>query len=71
MLRERSRTLTSVERKADAHLKIALGGLVVKAGLREEDRAVIMGILVDGAARLQSDAERARFLALGRKAFNK
>lgn len=71
MLRERARTLTSVERKADAHQKIALGGLVVKAGLREEDRALILGILVDGAARLQSDAERARLLALGLAAFNR
>ena len=31
------------ERRRDTREKIELGGLVVKAGLREADRAVILG----------------------------
>ena len=49
------------ERKADTHAKIVLGDLVVKAGLADEDSAVILGILVEAAAALQaSDGELAR-----------
>lgn len=33
-------------RKQDTHQKIQLGGLVVKAGLREADKAVILGALI-------------------------
>lgn len=34
-------------RKHDTHQKIQLGGLVVKAGLREADKAVILGALIE------------------------
>ncbi|WP_279483529.1 conjugal transfer protein TraD [Aureimonas sp. SK2] len=56
-------------RRQDAHEKIALGGLVVKAGLRQADKALILGILMDGAARLSDGEYRARMVDLGRKGF--
>lgn len=34
------------ERKRDTHQKIQLGGLVVKAGLRDVEKAVILGALI-------------------------
>ncbi len=36
-----------LDRKQDAHDKIVLGGLIVKAGLRNEDKAVILGYLLE------------------------
>lgn len=61
-------------RERTRHL-IELGGLVVKAGLVEltgDDRAVIMGSLVEVAAKLRS-GDRAQHLMLwqrrGRRAF--
>ncbi|PRD43554.1 conjugal transfer protein TraD [Phyllobacterium phragmitis] len=57
-------------RKKDAHEKIQLGGLIAKAGLRYEKRALLLGLLIDGASRIKADnAERARLLAIGEKAF--
>lgn len=59
----------SDERRRDAREKIALGGLVVKAGLRGADRAFILGALIS-AARLKPDEPRWRELrALGGAAF--
>jgi len=61
------------ERKADTRAKIMLGGLVVKAGLAEEDSAVILGILVQAADALAGpDGERARrrFRRAGDQAFS-
>ncbi len=57
-------------RKKDAHEKIQLGGLIVKAGLRYEKRALLLGLLIDGASRIKADdTERARLLTIGEKAF--
>jgi len=57
-------------RRKDAHEKIALGGLIAKAGLRYEKRALLFGLLIDGKERIRTDEkERARLLALGEKAF--
>ena len=39
----------SAKRRQDAHEKIKLGGLIVKAGLRSEDRAFILGALMMAA----------------------
>lgn len=39
--------LTTKERKRDAHQKIQLGGLVVKAGMRGVDPAIILGALIN------------------------
>ncbi|WP_419906022.1 conjugal transfer protein TraD [Hoeflea sp.] len=57
-------------RKKDTREKIQLGGLIVKAGLRHEKRALLLGLLVDGASRIAADeAERERLTAIGEKAF--
>jgi hypothetical protein len=61
------------ERKADTRAKIMLGGLVVKAGLADEDSAVILGILVEAAKALAgADGElaRRRFRRAGDQAFS-
>lgn len=55
-------------RERTRHL-IELGGLVVKAGLVElvdDDRAVILGLLVEAVARLRSD-DREQTLTLWRR----
>ena len=48
----------SADRRADTRRKIRLGGLVAKAGvpaLAGDDPAVILGALLDVAARLRDD----------------
>ena len=60
----------SEDRKKDAREKIQLGGLIAKAGLRYEKRALLLGLLIDGASRIKADGnERARLLAIGERAF--
>lgn len=60
----------SEDRKKDTREKIQLGGLIAKAGLRYEKRALLLGLLIDGASRIRADGnERARLLAIGEKAF--
>ncbi|QGG93562.1 conjugal transfer protein TraD (plasmid) [Agrobacterium sp. MA01] len=63
--------LKTVEaRKRDTRDKIELGGLIVKAGLRYEKRALLLGLLIDGASRIGASVdEKARLLAIGVKAF--
>jgi len=57
-------------RRKDTREKIQLGGLIAKAGLRYEKRALLLGLLIDGADRIRDDeTERARLTALGGKAF--
>ena len=61
-------------RKKDTREKIQLGGLIVKAGLRWEKRALLLGILIDAATadivREHLPAvERDRLTALGTEAF--
>lgn len=57
-------------RKKDTREKIELGGLIVKAGLRFERRALLLGALIDLSQRLKrDDVERARLLAIGTEAF--
>ncbi|RAX40265.1 type IV conjugative transfer system coupling protein TraD [Rhizobium tropici] len=66
-----ARTTTSDARKKDTREKIELGGLIVKAGLRYEKRALLLGALVELRARLKSDeGERARLIAIGVEAFS-
>jgi len=63
-----TRTWQVKRRERTRHL-IELGGLVVKAGLVEltdDDRAVLLGLLVEAAARLRSD-DREQLLALWRR----
>lgn len=65
-----ARSATNDVRKQDTRQKIALGGLIVKAGLRYEKRAVLYGALLELAQRLKSDQEeRARLMAIGSEAF--
>jgi hypothetical protein len=65
-----ARTAVTDARKKDTRDKIELGGLIVKAGLRYEKRAVLLGALVELCDRLKSDnAERARLAAVGARAF--
>lgn len=68
---ERMRQASSTEaRKKDTREKIELGGLIAKAGLRYEKRAVLLGALIELSRRLKADeAERARLAAIGAKAF--
>ncbi|MBY5571592.1 type IV conjugative transfer system coupling protein TraD [Rhizobium leguminosarum] len=65
-----ARTMTSDARKKETREKIELGGLIVKAGLRYEKRALLLGALVDVARRIKGDdGERTRLTAIGVEAF--
>lgn len=65
-----TRTSVTDARKKDTREKIELGGLIVKAGLRFEKRALLLGLLMDGASRVKEDsAERDRLMAIGAEAF--
>ncbi len=64
------RRQASQHRKRDTREKIQLGGLVVKAGLRTVDRAVILGALIDLAQRLDNQKEWARLREIGKAAFD-
>ncbi len=65
-----SRNATSDARKKDTRDKIELGGLIVKAGLRFERRALLLGALIDLQKRLKSnEEERTRLTAIGAEAF--
>ncbi|MGN8154919.1 type IV conjugative transfer system coupling protein TraD [Agrobacterium sp. 22094] len=65
-----SRNATSDARKKDTRDKIELGGLIVKAGLRFEKRALLLGALIDLQKRLKSnEEERTRLTAIGAEAF--
>lgn len=58
-------------RKEDTRRKIELGGLVIKAGLSDLDRAIIFGALLDAANRLQGEngnALRLQFQEAGKLA---
>lgn len=64
------RLTTSESRKKDTREKIELGGLIVKAGLRYEKRALLLGLLIDASRRLRfNDKERGRLTAIGAEAF--
>jgi len=64
------RNATSDARKKDTRDKIELGGLIVKAGLRYEKRALLLGALIDLDRRLKSDDnERVRLTSIGAEAF--
>ncbi len=45
----------TLERKQDTRQKIQLGGLVKKAGLANEKSAVLLGLLLDAAEKLQGE----------------
>ncbi|AIC30101.1 conjugal transfer protein TraD 2 (plasmid) [Rhizobium etli bv. mimosae str. IE4771] len=67
-----ARTTASDARKKDTREKIELGGLIVKAGLRYEKRALLLGALIDLRERLKAnEPERSRLMAIGAQAFGK
>jgi len=62
---------SSKARKKDTREKIALGGLIVKAGLRYESRALLLGLLIEAKTQIDSsETERARLTAIGAEAFD-
>lgn len=64
------RLTTTEARKKDAREKIELGGLIVKAGLRHEKRALLLGVLIEAKKRIRGDeTERSRLIAIGAEAF--
>jgi Conjugal transfer protein TraD len=65
--------VADAERRLDTRRKIQLGGLVIKAGLADEEPAVILGLLT--AAKRVLDGQhgadsRRRWKEIGDKAFN-
>ena len=68
------RRVADAERRRDTRRKIQLGGLVIKAGLADEESAVVLGILTAAKRVLggQHAAEsRRRWIELGDQAFGK
>lgn len=65
----KKRRTVSESRKRDAREKIELGGLVVKAGLREADRAVLLGAMIELSKHSNNQTEWSRLRAIGRAAF--
>ncbi len=61
----------SLDRKHDTRNKIELGGLVVKAGLRNADRAFILGALLEAAEYREGSPDHARLTKRGREIFSK
>jgi hypothetical protein len=59
------------DRKKDTRQKIALGGLIVKAGLRQADRAFLLGVLLEAATVRVGSAEHHRLKAKGSIAFQR
>ena len=60
------------ERRRDTRRKIQLGGLVIKAGLADEEPAVILGLLAAAKRVLagkHADDSRRRWKELGDQAF--
>ena len=67
-----ARTMSTDARRQDTREKIELGGLIVKAGLRYEKRALLLGALVELGRRLEhDDAECARLTQIGAEAFGR
>ena len=65
-----ARLQASDARKKETREKIELGGLIVKAGLRYEKRAMLLGALIELRERIKADTgERARLMAIGAGAF--
>ncbi|MCO5154003.1 MULTISPECIES: type IV conjugative transfer system coupling protein TraD [unclassified Shinella] len=65
-----AKSMTSDARKKDTREKIELGGLIVKAGLRYEKRALLLGLLIEARQRIKgNEAERSRLIAIGAEAF--
>ena len=66
-------SMTTQHRKQDTREKIQLGGLVVKAGLRDEDKAIILGALLEvtKAKKNNDEAQISAWEAIGSMALKK
>lgn len=69
MVERGHRARRTKDRKRDAHDKIQLGGLIVKAGLRLEDAAVLLGLLDEARTALRDDQTRERYRRRGKAIF--
>ena len=58
-----------MERKLDTREKIQLGGLIVKVGLRDEDKDALLGGLAELAKTLQNPKARTRLIKIGKDKF--
>jgi len=56
-------TMTTQHRKADAHSKISLGGLIVKAGMRDTDPALLLGALMEVAKSIEQGDDKEKLKA--------
>jgi Conjugal transfer protein TraD len=61
--------MTNDDRRKDAREKIALGGLIVKAGLRDANKAFLLGVLTEAARHPSGSSEHTRLEKLGKTAF--
>lgn len=61
----------AANRQKDAHEKIMLGGLIAKAGLRDENPAFLMGVLLTAFEQKDNEKLRAAMIEKGRRAFEK
>ena len=67
------RRVTDAERRRDTRRKIQLGGLIIKAGLADEEPAVILGLLTAARRVLggqQAAVSRQHWKELGDQAFS-
>lgn len=68
--------MSQQKRKHDAHRKIMMGGLVIKAGLdnlHDNDKDILLGILVDAKQQLDGNNQESlikHYKDLGNRAFN-
>jgi hypothetical protein len=71
-LERMAKGMSTQARKKDTREKIELGGLIVKAGLRYEKRALLLGLLIEAGGRIKGDeTERSRLTAIGAEAFGR
>lgn len=61
----------AANRQKDAHEKIMLGGLIAKAGLRDENPAFLLGVLLTAFEQKDNEKLRAAMIEKGRRAFEK
>ena len=61
--------MTNDDRRKDAREKIALGGLIVQAGLRDANKAFLLGVLTEAATHPPGSNEHTRLEKLGKTAF--
>lgn len=68
-IEKRIRYLNDKIRRKDAREKIILGGLVVKAGLREANKSFILGCLIHASKLDETSKEYKDFEKTGKDAF--